>query len=50
MTKAKTDAEKANLAKSHFISHMSHELRTPLNVMLGYAQLMESGSIPPASW
>jgi PAS domain S-box-containing protein len=47
VTKAKTDAEKANLAKSHFISHMSHELRTPLNVMLGYAQLMESGSIPP---
>ncbi len=47
VTKAKTDAEKANLAKSHFISHMSHELRTPLNVMLGYAQLMESDSPPP---
>jgi signal transduction histidine kinase len=40
-------AEKANLAKSHFISRMSHELRTPLNVILGYAQLMESCSIPP---
>lgn len=47
LIQAKTDAEKANLAKSHFISHMSHELRTPLNVILGYAQLMETSSVPP---
>ena len=40
-------AEKANLAKSDFLSSMSHELRTPLNAILGFAQLMESGSPPP---
>jgi PAS domain S-box-containing protein len=36
-------AEKANLAKSDFLSSMSHELRTPLSAILGFAQLMESG-------
>ena len=40
-------ADKANLAKSDFLSSMSHELRTPLNAILGFAQLMESGSPPP---
>ena len=48
LTKAKTDAEKANLAKSDFLSSMTHELRSPLNVMLGFTQLMESASPPPA--
>ena len=41
---AKSAAEKANLAKSDFLSSMSHELRTPLNAILGFSQLMESGS------
>ncbi|MFA7282844.1 MAG: PAS domain S-box protein, partial [Sterolibacterium sp.] len=45
---AKFVAEKANLAKSEFLSSMSHELRSPLNAILGFAQLMESDS-PPAS-
>ena len=44
---AKSVAEKANLAKSDFLSSMSHELRTPLNAILGFAQLMESDSPPP---
>jgi len=39
---AKAVAEKANLAKSDFLSSMSHELRTPLNAVLGFAQLIES--------
>ncbi len=40
-------AEKANLAKSDFLSSMSHELRTPLSAILGFAQLMESGTPQP---
>ncbi len=45
---ARSVAEKANLAKSEFLSSMSHELRSPLNAILGFAQLMESDS-PPAT-
>ncbi len=40
-------AEKANLAKSDFLSSMSHELRTPLSAILGFAQLVESGTPAP---
>ena len=46
---AKAAAEKANLAKSDFLSSMSHELRTPLNAVLGFAQLMASDTPPPSS-
>ncbi len=40
-------AEKANLAKSAFLSNMSHELRSPLNAILGFAQLLESDTRTP---
>ena len=44
---AKSIAEKANQAKSDFLSSMSHELRTPLSAILGFAQLIESDDPPP---
>jgi len=43
---ARAVAEKANRAKTDFLSNMSHELRSPLNAILGFAQLMESDATP----
>jgi len=45
--RATAAAEKANRAKSDFLSSMSHELRSPLNAILGFAQLINSDSPPP---
>ncbi len=47
LERAMAAAEKANLAKSDFLSSMSHELRSPLNAILGFAQLMNSDSPAP---
>ncbi|MCP4334885.1 MAG: PAS domain S-box protein [Gammaproteobacteria bacterium] len=47
--RSETEAIKANMAKSEFLSSMSHELRTPMNAILGFAQILEASTREPLS-
>lgn len=49
LSKAKTEAEQASMAKSEFLSSMSHELRTPMNSILGFAQILTLQANDPLS-
>jgi len=42
LQEARVSAEKANQAKSNFLSFMSHELRTPLTAIIGFSEMLVS--------
>jgi PAS domain S-box-containing protein len=46
LRQAEAEAQRANDAKSAFLSRMSHELRTPLNAVIGFGQLLALDSLP----
>ena len=48
MRRETDEADRANRAKTEFLSRLSHELRTPLTSILGFGQLLQMGRLNPA--
>lgn len=46
LKRAKDKSDKANQAKSEFLTSMSHELKTPLNAIIGYSEMLATESVP----
>jgi len=49
LMEAKKEADKANQAKSQFLSRITHDLRTPLNAIMGFGQLLGMDKRSPLS-
>ena len=49
MTILRDRADKANNAKSEFLSNMSHEIRTPLNAIVGFSESLKDDELPKES-
>jgi len=47
LTRAKFQADAANIAKSAFLANMSHEIRTPMNGIIGMANILRREGVTP---